>query len=820
MNNSDFLKAIFGKDYLQTHVTDFKWDPFNIPIDLHLSAWKGDYFENYKFKPHTNQYFTVSTFQPDEHGKARRRKALYNKTHVIVLDDVREKLDIHAVRRLPAPSYILETSPGSEQWGYILNTPCTERGRAENLLDGLVANGLAPNGKDPGMRGVTRYVRLPDGWNTKESKMIDGKPFKCQMIEWNPYFTCTMEELAEPFGVNLNAQRRDKRIDGAHNVPDNPLMDADINIKEIRSPGRYDITCPWVDEHTNQDDSGTAFFTNADGTIGFACHHGHCEHRTARHLLEYLEEQTPGFEQKYRQWFVQHSFKDVILPEPKQENSFDLFLNQIQKEIPGSQQHIRLCTEYLKIVDPLPEIERLSRHTHLCDITGWTKNEFTKIIKQLREEWYKKEDVDFYTRFIFIREQDQFYDFNTGIFFSPSAFQNSFSSDDAEVKKEALLGGKVDKVDKIDFAPKMPRIFEQKGIIYGNTWTVIRENKGKLGDCTPWLDHFDVLGWSNDRKHILQFMAYTILFPEKKVNHILLAGGAEGIGKDFLLKPLMEAMGEYGATIEGEVLLNDFNDYLLSTKYLHVNETELGDHKDSDRVSAKLKPMAAAPPDKLRVNSKNIKAFTVRNIVNITMTTNSQTPVKLNGPSRRFYAVWSDLNMRDDSGNLSIKWQKYWRKIWEWVGNGGIDHCVYYLRNCVDLSDFEPGAAPKMTDFLRNIQESSKSPMQQTIEAFISNKVGVFRSDIITAHDASSTLISGFNDEFMYSTPSWFTPTKVGRIMQDISSCTKMRAKGEIDLKPWVIRNREKYEGMLPAELYKEYRRQINGLTGISVQLR
>lgn len=822
MNNIEFLKAIFGNDYIQVHVTDFKWDPFQIPVDLHLSAWKGDYLRNYKFKPKTNQYFTISTFHPDENGVARRRKALYQKTHVIVLDDVREKLSIEAVNRLPSPSYILETSPGSEQWGYILNEPCTDRNKVENLLNGLVANGLAPGGKDPGMRGVTRYVRLPEGYNTKESKMIDGKPFKCQILDWQPYLTTTIEELAQPFNVDLNYIGRDKRVDGAFNVPDHPLLNTEINVKEIRSPGRYDITCPWIDEHTNQDDSGTAFFTNQDGTLGFSCHHGHCQHRTAKHLLEYLEEQSPGFEENYRKWFVNHSFKDI--PEiVKEDTSFDLFLEKIKKEIPGSARHIHLCTEFLKLVDTLSEIERIHRHNNLCDINGWTKNEFAKILKDLRQTWCeKKEDVLFYNRFIFIRELDQFYDFNTGIFFTPGAFQNSFSSEDSEAKKEALMGGKVDKVDKMDFAPKMPKIFEEKGIIYGNTWTVTKENKGSPGNCSPWLDHFDVLGWSSNKKHILQFMAYTILHPENKINHILLFGGLEGIGKDFLLKPLIQALGEYAETINGDILLTDFNDYLLSTKYLHINETELGDHKESDRVSARLKPLATAPPDKLRVNPKNLKAFSIRNIVNVTMTTNSQSPIKLIGPSRRFYAVWSDLNMRNGHGDISPKWKEYWRSIWIWIKNGGIDHCIYYLRNCVDLSDFEPGAAPDMTEFLANIQEASKSPMQQTIEAFIQNKIGCFKSDIVTANDASTTLKAGIlgSDEFMYSTPMWFTPTKVGRIMRDISSCVKIRAKGETDLKPWIVRNREKYDALTTSELHDEYKRQMKNTKDTFVQLR
>src|SRR5690606_37474607 len=117
----EFLTLLFGEDAPFTHVTDFQHDPGAIPPGQHLIAWKGGYFRDWKFLDHSNQYFTISHFYCDEKGQARRRKSLYRHTRVIVLDDVREKLPLERVQLLPRPTWILETSPGSEQWGYLLN---------------------------------------------------------------------------------------------------------------------------------------------------------------------------------------------------------------------------------------------------------------------------------------------------------------------------------------------------------------------------------------------------------------------------------------------------------------------------------------------------------------------------------------------------------------------------------------------------------------------------------------------------------------------------------------------------------------------------
>lgn len=49
----------------------------------------------------------------------------------------------------------------------------------------------------------------------------------------------------------------------------------------------WDVICPWIDEHTGREDTGTAYWP-ASG--GFKCHHGHCETRNWRDLRQYCED--------------------------------------------------------------------------------------------------------------------------------------------------------------------------------------------------------------------------------------------------------------------------------------------------------------------------------------------------------------------------------------------------------------------------------------------------------------------------------------------------------------------------------------------------
>lgn len=843
VTNKDFIAAIFGQDAPWCHVTDFPYDPGNIPKERHLHAWKGDYASRYTLTPNTNQYFTISTFYADDKNIARRRKALFRQTHCIVLDDVKEKLSEEAAKRLPPPSWILETSPGSEQWGYILATPCTCRSQAENLLDGLVANGLAPDGKDPGMKGVTRYVRLPEGINNKASKLVNGQPFKCRMVTWQPFNTVTMEQLAIPFNVNLNAVRREARVDGAAEVSDHPLLQIPdlIHIKEVRSDGRFDVTCPWVDEHTGADDSGSAVFTNADGSFGFKCHHGACQERTGKDLINKIEQESPGFRGNLKSWQVAREMAKVapvsffnvgalttppvdttpvepippapnapVVPAPNASDALGGAMRALKMEDRGSAGEREKAAMLLKLVDDLPQMDKLHWHKQICDVMNWSKPEFKEVLNELRGQWYaeKKTDAEFYDQVMFVKELNQFYDWESRIFYSVEAFHNSFSHIDPEARVTALQDGRVTKVDRLDYAPRSSRVFVEKGVTYGNTWSDHCEIKGMEGDVTRWLDHWDALGWGQHRKHMLQWMAYTIRHPENKINHMLILGSGEGCGKDYLLHPLITAMGDNSYVISGEDLLEGWNDYLLGTKYLHINETELGDRREAIAVSNKLKPYAAAPPNMLRVNQKNVKQVKVRNIVNATMTTNSQTPIKITGMSRRFYAVWSDLNTRDEHLNVLPAWQAYWEDRWGWMNAGGAEACIWYLRNVVDLSDFNPSQAPKVTDFMREIHEASKTAPQLTIEAFIENKVGAFKADVITLQEASNTLRS---PEFaaldiMYCDSRVFTPTRVSSMLKEMPRCRLIRARyRHAEKRVWVIRNTEMYSQMTGTEVYEQY---------------
>lgn len=316
-SNQYFLSTIFGNDWKTSHVTSFTDDPSNIDPKRRGLCWAGRYAGRGELSE-GNQYFTISRFKPLK-GKAVRQKSQFIATYVIVADDVVEKLPLAQVKKLPPPSYKLLTSAKSEQWGWFLYEPCHDRDKVDNLLDGLVKLGLSPDGIDPGMRGVTRYVRLPGGHNAKKSRLIDGKPFDCKLLEFWQFDSFTMEQLAEPFGIDLYAKRKET-VDGAADV-NHPILDV-VYVKGEKASGKVDITCPWMDSHSDEQDDGAMVFTNEDLTIGFKCHHGSCDDKNGKSLLDWIEEENPGWNARFEVWKIHgflgslKSFDDIEAPEP------------------------------------------------------------------------------------------------------------------------------------------------------------------------------------------------------------------------------------------------------------------------------------------------------------------------------------------------------------------------------------------------------------------------------------------------------------------------------------------------------------------------
>lgn len=297
VSNQEFLETVFGavKGDVRPIVVSFKGNPNKIKP----SGWFGKKWDvdQSVLSDDANNYFSIAAFCPTEDGLYRRQKKYFVTLHAIVLDDIGTK--ISQERLTLSPSWMLETSSGNFQVGYILAEPLQDAAIADKFMKAVIQAQLC----DPGAGGPTsRLVRLPVGVNGKYAPA-----FQCQMKSWKPDIRYSVDDLVNGLELDMQSAGRPKS-NGKKNRLERPEGNDEIFVacptdnivlttlrarglyKSPLGSGKHDITCPWVVEHTNAANGGTAYFEPDDNFPigGFKCLHGHCEHRHIRDFLAVL----------------------------------------------------------------------------------------------------------------------------------------------------------------------------------------------------------------------------------------------------------------------------------------------------------------------------------------------------------------------------------------------------------------------------------------------------------------------------------------------------------------------------------------------------
>jgi len=164
--------------------------------------------------------------------------------------------------------------------------------------------------------------------------------------------------------------------------------------------------------------------------------------------------------------------------------------------------------------------------------------------------------------------------------------------------------------------------------------------------------------FSDDATHIITWLAHRVQQPADKINHALVLGGGQGIGKDTLLEPAKRAVGPWNVSeVSPQHMLGRFNGYLKSV-ILRVNEArDLGD-VNRFQFYDHMKAYIASPPDVLRVDEKNLREYSVPNCCGVVITSNHKADgIYLPADDRRHFVAWSDLT-KDDFP------QAYWTTLW------------------------------------------------------------------------------------------------------------------------------------------------------------
>jgi hypothetical protein len=255
-------------------------------------------------------------------------------------------------------------------------------------------------------------------------------------------------------------------------------------------------------------------------------------------------------------------------------------------------------------------------------------------------------------------------------------------------------------VEQITWAPGEDEVVKDRVVLQGG-WTecegarVYNSYKSptiSLGDpneAGKWVDHVRRI-YPDDSEHVMNYFAFKAQRPGEKINHALILGGSQGIGKDTMLEGVCRAVGaaNWQETTPKEMLNKNFTEYRKAV-ILRINEVhDLGEHSRYEFYDH-MKDLSASGPFALTVREMYLSPYYIPNVLAAVMTTNHRLVFHIPPDDRRNYFAWGVGSAADFPSG-------YFDEFYRWYENGGYEHVVAFLMTR-DLSNFDPKAPPPKT---------------------------------------------------------------------------------------------------------------------------
>jgi hypothetical protein len=637
-----------------------------------------------KVKPDWAIYGNTASFIVDrfEEGRVSASAANCEYVLVMVLDDVGSD----KAPNVPAltPTWKIETSPGSFQWGYVFSEQPT-KAEFSAAIKAIAAAGYT----DPGACNAVRNFRIPGSINLKPGKAN----FAALLAEFNPKVEYTLQEICNALGVVPGAVEADgpRPIRIADNGGDDVfawLSEQGMVLSKPNPEGWAGVICPNHEQHTDGNPEGRYM----PATRSYCCLHSHCIDFDTKAFLAWVAENGgPEHDGGLRDDLLAATMEQAL---SKLEPS-DMFTDDAQKVIEAVEQR---------------ELGRIEK-----------------------SKWYE--------RFAYVAEDDAYFDMQTRREISRGTFNALFRhitcrSIHTGRRVEASIGfdenrqasgGRV--LIGVTYAAGQDVLVAKDGDVYGNRWCDARPNRLPLQKkpIQRWLDHCAVLVPEDaEREHLFDMMAFKLQHPEIKINHAVLHGGVQGSGKDTLWAPFIWSV--CGPSLKNRGLIDNDSlasqwGYQLESEILILNELKEPEARERRALANKLKPIIAAPPDTLVINRKGLHPYQMLNRMFVLAFSNDPVPISIDSQDRRWFCIWSAAPRMDPVAA---------RALWEWYNAEGFEAIAAWLYDR-DVAAFNPAAAPPWTDFKYNLIEQGMSTAESYLVELLRERRGEFSKGVVAS---------------------------------------------------------------------------------------
>jgi hypothetical protein len=636
-------------------------------------------------------YFSVSSVRANKKGEYRNQQSQFQAFHVLMLDDIGTKADKNS---LP-PTYIIESSEGNYQYGYVLKKPIEDRLQANALIN--AAYGVHGDG---GGKIINKYARLPAGINGKKNAQGEINRHKVKLISLDEKLKYTPEAIIDALDLLAeNGSKLDLSSLSCANaqLPEIPAAEETLIVNhpvyklidkegwligDVTKPGWVNIRCPEIGSHSSTStESETALIVKEDGQVGFNCFHEH----------DHLKEQGLTKDQMFTS-ALQSADADILLKAAEYQSRLNepewLDLNRLDDE--PDQNLPPLFRDFIYI-------DEMDQYYRLTDGASLTTAALNKI---------------------FIRS----YPGNLGLPRASTAFHND---------PRAIV------VSGIGWMPIDERILNLNGRRYVNSYKGFQVDSVE-GDVADYLILAEYI-YGKHSDLVLDHMAFTVQHPGVKIRWQILTHGRARIGKSMTAAPFKQIFGQgaHGAckVIDPELLAAGWTgDAFFGAKVLVIEEVyQPQDKRFFNSIKSKL-----ANSDVETLNMKGRSTVTQKNVTSQYLFSNHGDALHFDRTEDKLLVIESPPERIFGDTDKSTA---FYTKLGTYIDSPeGASAVLNYLLNR-DVKQFSYGNLPVRTQALERMCEDSRPDYQRAIQQIIEDGELPYKQMLFSEHENNSEIL-------------------------------------------------------------------------------
>jgi hypothetical protein len=331
-----------------------------------------------------------------------------------------------------------------------------------------------------------------------------------------------------------------------------------------------------------------------------------------------------------------------------------------------------------------------------------------------------------------------FVDLKRAQLLSAKSFDNRFGMYGAEVNRKAIKSKKIKRYHGIGYRPGAGRSFRKDGQLIFNQYRP-QKIEPLDGEPTIFLEHVAYLiPDQKSREAFLNWLAWIVQYPDRKLMHAVLLLGKKGTGKSWFAELMKVILGAHNCSEPSKRrVASDFNGWLANKMFVTIHELR---EKGARGLYDELKEVITQ--GSVSINLKGIEAYEVESFAAILTITNHEDAIPIDDNERRYLVIRCADAPAFGKGTPAS--DEYYKTLFDCIGTSDepsdeARRVLAYLR-ARDLAGYNgQGPAPE-TQAKADMVEASLNGVERFVREKRQAREWPLGSPIVSPHDVLEAL--------------------------------------------------------------------------------